>query len=153
MFITSSKGVEEFSFRDERYTNPSGDTPTPEGYLNDPQGKADPSRHYITSPERRQVENDFLYTSQGIDPERLETGHSETHVYNSNKSQRDKDTRIKEVKGLLRLDELNTEEQQCIDELLARHFDLFQFPGDLLECTNKTAHAIVTTDSVPVHTK
>ena len=64
----------------------------------------------------------------------------------------DEDRTLK-VRSLLRLDHLNKEEGQHVDDIIQAHNDLFRLPGDKLEHTNIISHKIATTDEIPIHTK
>lgn len=63
------------------------------------------------------------------------------------------ETRSQTARSLLRLEHLNDEELEHVDLLLAKHCDLFQLPGDTLNCTNTMKHKIATTDDLPINTK
>lgn len=62
-------------------------------------------------------------------------------------------TRTEQVRKLLRLNHLNREETEHVEDLLRKNSDLFQLPGDSLGYTTATIHEIPTTDGNPVHTK
>lgn len=58
-----------------------------------------------------------------------------------------------EIKSLLRLDHLNTEEKDYVNELITENADLFHTPGKPLESTTAVEHQILTTDDQPVFTR
>lgn len=61
--------------------------------------------------------------------------------------------RVDKIKQNLRLEHLNREEREHVENLVEKHDDLFHLPNDLLTCTNKIAHKITTTDERPISTK
>ncbi|XP_036148743.1 uncharacterized protein LOC118647611 [Monomorium pharaonis] len=65
----------------------------------------------------------------------------------------DNEDRLFEIKNLLRLDHLNSEEKDSILSLIARHADRFHLPKENLGATNAAEHSIPTINDVPIHTK
>lgn len=61
--------------------------------------------------------------------------------------------RVQEVKQLLRLMELNTEERESVLELISEYSDIFHLPDEQLPATNVCKHKIPTTDEIPINTR
>lgn len=135
VLFASHKGIEKCDFGVGLYTNPSGDIPTAESYLDDSREKTDPLQNPITLHERCRRKGDLLYMNSKPDSTRLDMGDEEEHAFNQSEISKGNSTRIEKVRDSLRLDELNTEERQHIDKVLRKHFKLFRLPEDLLECT------------------
>lgn len=60
---------------------------------------------------------------------------------------------VQAVKETLRLEHLNSEEKEHVLSLAHKYADIFRLPQDQLVGTTATAHRIITTDALPVHTK
>ncbi|XP_043475954.1 uncharacterized protein LOC122507359 [Leptopilina heterotoma] len=61
--------------------------------------------------------------------------------------------RIEEIKRLLRLDHLNQDEYDHVENLIKNNADRFQMPGEPLEATNILRHSIPTTDDCPIFSR
>jgi hypothetical protein len=60
----------------------------------------------------------------------------------------------KEVVGKLRLQHLNSEERNTLENTCLDYQDIFHLPGDKLSCTNATQHSItLVPGTVPINTK
>ena len=57
------------------------------------------------------------------------------------------------IKELLRLDHLNQEEKQHVENFIQKYADRFHIPGEPLEATNVLQHKIPTTDDHPIFSK
>jgi Fe2+ transport system protein B len=62
-------------------------------------------------------------------------------------------SRFTKLKNLLRLDHLNLEEQNHVQELIQKYENLFKLPEESLTITNKMTHKINTIDKQPVNVK
>lgn len=61
--------------------------------------------------------------------------------------------RVKQVKDLLRLEDLNAEERVSVEPLIEKNTDLFHIPGQFSDHTIAIEHKISTRDDQPVFTR
>ena len=61
--------------------------------------------------------------------------------------------RIEQIKDLLRLQHLNSEELEHVKNLVKDHADQFHIPGERLSATTVFQHKIPTTNDIPVFTR
>lgn len=61
--------------------------------------------------------------------------------------------RFRKIRELVCLDDLNSEEKEHVEKIIATHTESFHLPEDSLPCTDAAQHYIPTTDNVPIHVK
>lgn len=88
------------------------------------------------------------YTCKDLCNGNEKSGYSHKQILQIQKS-----NRVKEVKKLLRLEHLNSEERENIDSIITDNADLFQLPDEPLNFVPDFYHKITTTDDQPVFTR
>lgn len=61
--------------------------------------------------------------------------------------------RLHRIRELIPFNDLNSEEKEHVEEIIASNVERFHLPQDLLPCTDAAHHHIPTTDNAPIHVK